>query len=61
MTDPSLHISQAVSTTTKADTKAMLNLLEDFSAEKRRLEEVQRAVLNILEDFAEEKTRFEET
>ena len=63
MTDPSLRTSQSTSTSinTEDDTKAMLNILEDFSAEKERLEEVQRAVLNILEDFAEEKTRFEET
>ena len=63
MTDPSLRTSQATSTTinTEDDTKAMLNILEDFRAEKGRLEEVQRAVLNILEDFAEEKTRLEET
>lgn len=41
--------------------KAMLNILEDFAEEKRRLEETQRAILNILEDFAGEKTRLEET
>ncbi len=41
--------------------KAMLNLLEDFAAEKARLEETQRAMLNILEDFAGDRTRFEET
>ena len=63
MMDQSLRPSQATSTTTNTEdyTKAMLNILEDFSAEKGRLEEVQRAVLNILEDFAEEKIRFEET
>ena len=42
-------------------TKAMLNILEDFAEEKRRLEETQRAILNILEDFAQEKNRLEET
>jgi light-regulated signal transduction histidine kinase (bacteriophytochrome) len=42
-------------------TRAMLNILEDFSEEKGRLEETQRAVLNILEDFGAEKGRFEET
>jgi len=37
--------------------RAMLNLLEDFDAEKKRLELVQTSMLNILEDVAEEKTR----
>ena len=41
--------------------KAMLNILEDFAEEKRRLEETQRAVLNILDDFSLEKARFEDT
>jgi len=41
--------------------KAMLNILEDFSEEKNRLEEMQRAALNILDDFAAEKDRYEET
>jgi signal transduction histidine kinase len=38
--------------------RAMLNLLEDFDAEKKRRELVQTSMLNLLEDFAEEKTRF---
>jgi len=42
-------------------TRAMLNILEDFTEEKARLEGAQRAALNILEDFAGEKTRFEDT
>ncbi len=42
-------------------TKAMLNILEDFSQEKSRLENTQRAVLNVLEDFTGEKARFEGT
>lgn len=42
-------------------TRAMLNILEDFTEEKTRLEETQRAILNILEDFGGEKTHFEET
>jgi light-regulated signal transduction histidine kinase (bacteriophytochrome) len=42
-------------------TRAMLNILEDFSEEKGRLEEMQPAVINILEDFAGEKGRLEET
>ena len=41
--------------------KAMLNILEDFSEEKGRLEGVQRAIINILEDFSEEKARLEDT
>ncbi|SPF38245.1 putative Histidine kinase [Syntrophobacter sp. SbD1] len=40
--------------------KAMLNILEDFSEEKGRLEAVQRAVINILEDSSEEKDRLED-
>jgi light-regulated signal transduction histidine kinase (bacteriophytochrome) len=39
----------------------MLNILEDFTEEKTRLEETQSAVLNILEDFGGEKAHFEET
>src|SRR6059036_1730275 len=41
--------------------RATLNLLEDFDAEKNRLEGVQRATLNILEDFNSEKARSEES
>jgi light-regulated signal transduction histidine kinase (bacteriophytochrome) len=41
--------------------KAILNILEDFSAEKARLADTQKAVLNILEDFSAEKTRLEST
>ncbi len=49
-------------TTTINDyTRAMLNLLEDFTEEKTRLEETQSAILNILEDFGGEKKHFEET
>ena len=40
-------------------TKAMLNILEDFSGEKGRLEEVQRAMLNLLEDFDVERSKTE--
>jgi two-component sensor histidine kinase len=42
-------------------TRAMLNILEDFSGEKGRLEETQRAVFNILEDSSGEKDRLEES
>ncbi len=38
---------------------ALLNILEDFAAEKTRLEGSQRAVLNILEDFAVERSGME--
>lgn len=38
---------------------ATLNILEDFNAEKLRLEVTQRAVLNVLEDFGFEKSRLE--
>ncbi|HET9598561.1 MAG TPA: ATP-binding protein [Anaeromyxobacteraceae bacterium] len=39
--------------------RAILNILEDFGAERARLEETQRAVLNILDDSGEERTRQE--
>ena len=35
--------------------KAMLNILEDFAAEKNRLEGAYRAAINILDDFAGER------
>lgn len=38
--------------------RAMLNILEDAEAEKKRLQAVQTAMLNLLEDFSEEKKRF---
>ena len=41
--------------------KAMLNILDDFAAERDVLGNTQRAVLNILDDFAEERSRFEAT
>lgn len=40
-------------------TRAVLNILEDFSVEKGRLEETQRAVFNVLEDSSVEKDRLE--
>lgn len=40
--------------------RALLNILEDFAAEKSSLERGQRAMLNILEDFSEEKVRLQE-
>jgi signal transduction histidine kinase len=39
--------------------RALLNILEDFAAERRSLERGQRAMLNILEDFDAEKARME--
>jgi len=39
--------------------RALLNILEDFAAEKTGLESGQRAVLNILDDFDAEKARME--
>ncbi len=41
--------------------RAVLNILEDFAAEKERLEDTQRAVINVLEDFVAEKVRLEQT
>ena len=40
--------------------RAMLNILEDFDQEKKRLELVQTAALNLLEDFDGEKRRLEQ-
>jgi signal transduction histidine kinase len=40
--------------------RAVLNILEDFAEEKRRLEDMQRAVLNILEDLDVEKRSAQE-
>lgn len=40
-----------------AQTRAMLNILEDSAEEKARLQFNQKAILNILSDFAEEKAR----
>jgi light-regulated signal transduction histidine kinase (bacteriophytochrome) len=39
--------------------RALLNILEDFAAEKSNLEHGQRAMLNILEDFDAEKVQME--
>ncbi len=41
--------------------KAMLNILQDSTAEKSRLEETQRAALNILDDFAEDRASSADT
>lgn len=41
--------------------KATLNILEDFSEDKARMEETQHAIFNILRDFSEEKNWLEET
>ena len=42
-------------------TRAILNILEDFSAEKLRLADTEKAILNVLEDFSAEKRQLEET
>jgi light-regulated signal transduction histidine kinase (bacteriophytochrome) len=42
-------------------TRAILNILEDFTAERLRLGDTQKAILNILEDFGSEKSRLEST
>lgn len=41
--------------------RAILNILEDFSAERDRLFDMQTAVLNILDDFSGEKQRIAQT
>ncbi len=41
--------------------RALLNILDDFGAERTRLEATQRAMLNLLDDFDAEKTKAEET
>lgn len=43
----------------EASQRALLNILEDFAAEKSNLEHGQRAMLNILEDFDVEKAAME--
>jgi signal transduction histidine kinase len=53
--------SPAQATEKEDYSRAMLNILEDFTEEKTRLEETQSAILNILEDFGGEKAHFEET
>jgi light-regulated signal transduction histidine kinase (bacteriophytochrome) len=39
--------------------KALLNILEDYNADKANMENIQRAKLNILEDYADEKQKVE--
>ena len=46
-------------TLSEASQRALLNILEDFAAEKSNLEHGQRAMLNILEDFDVEKAAME--
>ena len=41
--------------------KALLNILEDFNAERRQLESMQKAIMNILEDAGMEKLELEAT
>jgi light-regulated signal transduction histidine kinase (bacteriophytochrome) len=47
--------------TAEETTRAILNILEDFTAERLRLDHTQKAILNILEDFMAEKARLEST
>lgn len=42
-------------------TRAILNILEDFSSERDRLASTQKAILNMLDDFSGEKTLLEST
>ncbi len=42
-----------------AEERALLNLLEDFAAEKEQLAATQKAMLNILEDLDDEKSKVE--
>lgn len=48
-------------TDTEDTQQALLNMLDDYSAEKAILENTQRAVLNILGDYGEEKLYLEKT
>lgn len=62
MSDAALKESKKLSWISNEDyTKSMLNILEDFSEEKARLEKTQRAVLNIIEDSSTEKMSLEGT
>ncbi len=62
MNDPSSRELPGMPTaiSTEEYTKATLNILEDFSEEKHRLEETQRAMLNLLEDFDVERLKAED-
>lgn len=63
MTRPQMNIADGPEEQTVSASEfrlATLNILEDFSAEKARLEETQRAILNILEDFGDEKRHLED-
>jgi two-component sensor histidine kinase len=44
-----------------AQARAMLNILDDFSDDKKLLQETQRAVLNVLDDANEEKEHLQDT
>lgn len=63
MTSPLQHRvgdePQAVSA--EETTRAILNILEDFTGERQRLDHTQKAIMNILEDFMAEKGRLEAT
>ncbi|HYS42872.1 MAG TPA: ATP-binding protein [Geobacteraceae bacterium] len=61
MTPEAVEARPTGQTSLEEYTKAMLNILEDFSEEKERLVEAQRAMVNIMEDGVKEKTLLEET
>ncbi len=54
------HISKEVDNA-EDTVRALLNVLDDFSAEKVDMEDTQHAVLNILDDYSEEKRKVEFT
>lgn len=55
MTFPAETSQELPETSPEDYSKAILNILEDYMAEKERLVQTQRAAFNILEDFAAEK------
>ena len=67
MSDPAIRMAEAPEEDGKTLESfhevqlATLNILEDFNAEKVRLEDAQRAVVNILDDFTLEKVNMEGT
>jgi signal transduction histidine kinase len=54
----SVEVARGAANSPQDFQRAMLNILEDFDAERKRLETTHTAMLNILEDFAEERARF---
>jgi light-regulated signal transduction histidine kinase (bacteriophytochrome) len=56
-----LELGEPRAVTAEQTTRAILNILEDFTAERLRLDHTQKAIMNILEDFMAEKGRLEAT